>query len=245
MSLSGPEFYDDDEVFGRYSALRARPESVNETMEGPAVWELVGDPAGLAVVDLGCGAAAFGRQLLERGAAAYLGVEGSRNMAAAARQTLAGSAGRIICQPLESWQPPAASFDLAVSRLALHYLEDLPALLGRVWHALRPGGRLVYSAEHPVLTALAEGEGDGPNPTWVVDDYFAAGPRSVQWLGGEVRIYHRTIEQHVAALRAAGFALEDLREAEPRPERFADPAEFARRRRVPLFLVVAARKPAA
>ncbi|HEY1013731.1 MAG TPA: class I SAM-dependent methyltransferase [Herpetosiphonaceae bacterium] len=245
MSLSGPEFYDNDGVFDRYSAQRGDPETLNETMEGPAVWDLVGDPAGLAVVDLGCGAAAFGRLLLGRGAASYLGVEGSRNMAEAARRTLAGTDGEIICQPLEAWEPAAGAFDLAVSRLVFHYLADLPALLGRIWRGLRPGGRLVYSTQHPVLTAQAAGEGEGPSGSWVVDDYFAAGPRSVDWLGATVRIFHRTIEQHVAALRGAGFALEDLREAAPRPELFADPAELARRRRVPLFLVLAARKPIA
>jgi hypothetical protein len=76
----------------------------------------------------------------------------------------------------------------------------------------------------------------------LVDDYFASGQRVTSWLSGEVVKYHRTVEDHFAALTGAGFAVEALREAAPQPARFTDPAEYERRRRIPLFLILAARK---
>ena len=57
---------------------------------------------------------------------------------------------------------PTASFDLIYSSLVLHYIEHLSALLAEVHRALVPGGRLVFSVEHPVFTAPAE-------PGWSVN----------------------------------------------------------------------------
>ena len=74
---------------------------------------------------------------------------------------------------------------------------------------------------------------------WVVDDYFVDGPRDQRWLGATVRWYHRTIEDYVHALQTAGFTLTALRECAPRPQMIADVGELRRRRRIPLFLLLA------
>jgi hypothetical protein len=93
---------------------------------------------------------------------------------------------------------------------------------------------------HPVITSHdARASTDEPRTSWVVDDYFTPGPREQQWLGGRTTWHHRTVEDHVAALLGAGFTLTALRECAPRPERFDSAAELARRRRIPLFLLVA------
>lgn len=76
---------------------------------------------------------------------------------------------------------------------------------------------------------------------WIVDDYFVTGLRETTWLGGAVIRYHRTVEDYIAALLAAGFTLDTLRESRPDPARFADPEEYARRLRIPLFLFLAGR----
>lgn len=239
----GPDFYDDDAVFAAYAAGRARPDNPNDTIERPALLELIGDMAGLRVLDLGCGDAAFGREALERGAAAYTGVEGSRNMVAAARSTLAGTSGTAVQSTIEGWSYPPDTFDLAVSRLALHYVADLAAVLAGVHRSLSAGGRLVCSVEHPVITSCARGWESGTlRQDWIVDDYFASGRRETNWMGGRVVKYHRTVEDYFGEMQRAGFTVEQLREARPRPERFADAATYARRMRIPLFLLLAGRR---
>lgn len=58
-------------------------------------------------------------------------------------------------------------------------------------------------------------------------------------MGAQVSWHHRTIEDYVAAMTNAGLTLTSLRECEPDPTRFAgDTGELARRRRVPLFLLL-------
>jgi len=243
MSASGPEFYDDDAIFAMYMARRQRSDSPNETLEKPVVLELAGDLAGRRVLDLGCGDAAFGRLVLERGGSAYLGVEGSRNMAALARETLAGTSGEVQHSAIEGWEAPDTAFDLAVARLSLHYLADLAPVFAQVYQALATGGRFVFSVEHPVITSCDRGWPAGTaRQAWMVDDYFATGARDNAWMGGTVRKYHRTVEDYFRALQDASFVVEQLRESRPQRERFADEQLYARRRRIPLFLFLAGSK---
>ena len=60
-----------------------------------------------------------------------------------------------------------------------------------------------------------------------------------------MRKYHRAVEDYFAALQRAGFVVEQLREARPRREHFQDTETYERRKRIPLFLILAALKPAA
>jgi SAM-dependent methyltransferase len=165
-------------------------------------------------------------------------------MLALARQTLAGTRGQLQYAHIEAFEVPAfEGFDVVVSRLALHYVEDLPSVLRRVHRALVAGGRLVLSVEHPVITSCDRGWGGrGPRADWLVDDYFVTGRRETSWLGGRVVKFHRTIEDYLVALESAGFAWEALREPGPQRPAFASEAEFRRRQRIPLFLLLAARR---
>jgi SAM-dependent methyltransferase len=240
MSASGPAFYDDDAVFATYMAARQRRDGPNNTLEQPVILELAGELAGRRVLDLGCGDAAFGRLVLTRGASAYLGVEGSQNMVAAAREMLAGTAGQLQHCAIEEWQAPAGTFDLAVARLSLHYLAELAPVFAEVYRALAGGGRFVFSVEHPVITSCSRGWPAGTlRQDWLVDDYFVTGARESAWMGGIVRKYHRTIEDYFCALQDAGFVVEQLRESRPQREQFADQQTYERRRRIPLFLFLA------
>jgi SAM-dependent methyltransferase len=244
MAQSGPAFYDDNAVFTTYMARRARTDNPNDTLEKPAVLELAGDLANRRILDLGCGDAAFGREALARGCQTYVGIEGSRNMVRTAEQMLRGTMGHVVHATLESWDYPAEAFDLVIARLVLHYIQDVHAVFQRIHRTLLGGGRFIFSIEHPVITSCDRGlQPNGLRQDWLVDNYFDTGQRITSWLGGEVIKYHRTIENYVVDLQSAGFLFESLREAEPRRELFADEAIYQRRRRIPLFLLVAAHKP--
>ena len=114
-------------------------------------------------------------------------------------------------------------------------------MLAACHSSLSPGGRVVFTVVHPVITSHdARASTEELRADWVVDDYFAAGPRELDWLGAAAVWHHRTIEDYVAALQGAGFELTALRECAPRRERFGgDEAEYARRRRIPMFLLLA------
>ena len=242
--MDGPDFYDDAGAFATYQRHRARDETPNDTMEKPELLDLIGDVGGMRVVDLGCGDAQIGRELLAAGAASYLGVEPSQNMLQMARETLAGTGGQVAAATIEGWGYPPLTADLVISRLALHYVENVNQTFCKIFETLAPGGRLVFSVEHPVISSCNRALGDdGRRREWIVDDYHVSGRRVTRWLGQEVVKYHRTVEEFFAGLQLAGFTVEALREARPRREAFLREETYQRRLRIPLFLLLAARKP--
>jgi cyclopropane fatty-acyl-phospholipid synthase-like methyltransferase len=246
MAYEGPAFYDDDAIFKTYMARRQRTDNPNDTLEKPVILELAGDLANQRVLDLGCGDATFGREALTKGCQTYLGVEGSRHMVESAQQVLAETTGRVVHATLENWDYPIEAFDLVVSRLVLHYIKDIDAIFKRVHQTLVGEGRFIFSVEHPVITSCDRGwQGDGPRQDWLVDDYFTTGQRITTWMGGEVIKYHRTIEHYFVSLQRAGFLVESLREAEPQRAWFEDDGTYKRRKRIPLFLIMAGQKTSA
>jgi SAM-dependent methyltransferase len=244
MGLDGPDFYDDAGVFATYQRHRGRDETPNDTMEKPEILELIGEVAGRRVIDLGCGDAQIGRELLAAGAASYMGVEPSQNMLQLAGETLAGTTGQVVAGTIERWTAPPASADLVISRLALHYVENVEETFCRAFEALAPGGRLAFSVEHPVISSCNRSLGDdGTRRDWIVDDYHRSGRREIRWLGQDLVKYHHTVEEFFGGLQRAGFTVEALREGRPRRERFLREETYLRRQRIPLFLLLAARKP--
>lgn len=54
---------------------------------------------------------------------------------------------------IEGYAARPAAWDVVLSSLALHYVEDYAGVCRMVWDALSPGGWFIFSAEHPVFTA--------------------------------------------------------------------------------------------
>jgi SAM-dependent methyltransferase len=238
------EFYDRDDVLENYLRHRRRADNPNDAIERPIFLQVAGDLKGLDIIDLGCGDALFGREALERGARTYLGVEVSARMAALARSNVAGMAGRVENMSIEDWRAEPATADLLTSRLALNYVEDLTGVFRQMHEALRAGGRVVLSVEHPVITSNFESLSSGRRESWLVDDYFRGGARPHRWMGNEVLKFHRTLDDYLDLVQDSGLLLERVRESRPARENFQSEEEYQRRLRIPLFLFIAGRKPA-
>lgn len=240
--MSRQEFYDNPEVRAQYLAHRDRSDNPNDALERPLFLELAGNLSNLDIIDLGCGDAAFGKEALQQGARSYTGIEVSKSMVDLARQTLANTPGKVYLESIETWQAEDEA-DLVSSRLALNYVEKLEPVFQHIYQALRPGGRMVVSVEHPVITSNFASLAEGRRTTWLVDNYFQSGARVHTWLGHQITKYHHTLEEYFDLVTNAGLELERVRESRPQKENFLSEAEYKRRLRIPLFLLIAARKP--
>lgn len=238
----GPDFYDAAEVFPRYQEARAVVDEGNITLEEPYVLAFLADLQGRSVLDLGCGDGKFGESVLRAGAVRYHGIDGSDRMLAAAAARL--DPATLERADLNAWtcREPGA-WDVVTARMVVHYLDDLPALLREVRTALVPGGRLILSVEHPVVTCAYDGDfHDGVPSEMRVRRYFDEGERACEWLGSSVRKVHRTVETYVRELYEAGLALTALSEGRPVPDNFQDPRTCTARRAVPMYLTIRAEK---
>ncbi|WP_342360257.1 class I SAM-dependent methyltransferase [Terrarubrum flagellatum] len=236
--------YDDGTFFAGYSQLGRSVSGLDGAAEWPALRALLPDLGGLRVLDLGCGFGWFCRYAREQGAASVLGVDVSENMLARAVAETKDDAIRYEHADLENFAPPESSFDLIYSSLALHYVVGLEALLARIHSALAPGGRFIFSAEHPIYTAPREPrwieDSDG-RKSWPVDQYLVEGPRERDWLGASVVKQHRLIGTYVTLLLKAGLTIAHLEEWRPSEAQIAARPELGEELERPMFFLISAR----
>lgn len=240
---SDEAFFDNLNVRAYYLAHRGQPDNPNDALERPLFLELAGDLSNLDIVDLGCGDASFGKEALLQGARSYTGIEVSKAMVNVASETLVNTSGKVHHESIETWRAEGEQADLVSSRLALNYVEHLKPVFQEIYKVLRPGGRMIVSVEHPVITSNFASLAAGRRTTWLVDNYFKSGARVHLWLGQEITKYHHTLEEYFDLIIDAGFELERVRESRPQKDNFLSQAEYERRLRIPLFLFIVARKP--
>ncbi len=230
MSEPNP-LYDDPAHAAAYARV-TQTNVYNAAYERPAVREMLGDVRGLDVLDAGAAAGENSAWLAAQGAR-VVALDASAAMVQLARTRL-GDAATVLHADLARPLPLAdASFDVVLSSLTLHYLEDWLPPLRELARVLRNGGRLVLSTHHPALT-------DDP-----AADYHAVRLIEEEWgtVGTpvSVRYYHRPLERIVGDVLAAGFTLRALREPRPVAEAGGrDPVVAAKLRTRPWFLIVGA-----
>jgi len=148
-----------------------------------------------------------------------------------------------VHQDLESLRLRRKAYALVYSSLVFHYLKNLDGLLSQVRSALTPGARLVFSVEHPIVTApLKPGwsdDGSGAK-SWPVSGYLREGERATDWLVTGVIKQHRTIATYVGLLLSHGFRLAHLEEWGPTPQQIAAVPALSLERERPFFLLIAA-----
>jgi len=121
-------------LFDQYAEAydRFRP-----TYPDAVIDELLGTvPAGLEVLDVGCGTGIASRQMAQRGAK-VLGVELGPQMAEIAH----GHGVEVEIAAFEGWDAAGRTFDRVTSAQAWHWL-DLPVATAKAASVLRSGGRL-------------------------------------------------------------------------------------------------------
>ncbi|KAJ7865626.1 S-adenosyl-L-methionine-dependent methyltransferase [Mycena olivaceomarginata] len=228
--------------------------------EWPTLRKMLGDISNVRVLDLGCGFGYFCRWAQhEAGARSVHGVDVSARMLERAREFDADmhpqqqqqEGSKVVSysrEDLETITLEKGRYDLVYSSLALHYLPtpSFQRLVREVRNTLIPGGRFVFSVEHPIFTApispdttfRASGEGDAR--MWPLDSYADEGPRVRNWLAAGVIKQHRTVEAYVSGVLEAEFVLKELREWMPSEEYVRENPTDAGERDRPLFLLIAA-----
>ncbi|MDH7796881.1 SAM-dependent methyltransferase [Beijerinckia sp. GAS462] len=237
--------YDQSDFFEGYSHLARSTGGLEAAPEWPILRAMLPPVKGLRIVDLGCGYGWFCRWAQAQGAAHVLGLDLSEKMLARAREMSSGAAIVYERADLEQLALPSEAFDLAYSSLALHYLEDARRLFATVHQALVPGGRFVFSTEHPIFMAptrqgwAKDAEG---RRIWPLDRYSVEGPRTTDWLAKGVLKYHRTVATTLNLLIGAGFSIARVEEFAPTAEQIEAQPDLQEELDRPMFLLVSAKR---
>lgn len=238
--------YDDPDFFGKYSEMPRSTGGLAAAGEWEVFRSLLPELAGKQVLDLGCGFGWHCRYARAQGAAGVIGVDLSESMLSRAKAMTDDPGIQYFQAAVEDVRFLPGQFDVVLSSLALHYIEDFTGLCGQVYDMLCSGGSFVFSVEHPIFTALAAQDWHyneaGEKAHWPVDHYHEEGPRNARFLEHDVVKYHRTVSAYVTALLDAGFRISGMSELKLTAETLAQHPEWRDEQRRPMFMLMSAIK---
>jgi SAM-dependent methyltransferase len=192
---------------------------------------VLGDVAGLDVLELGCGAAQFGLVLARLGAR-VVGLDASERQLEHARENL-GASGvdmELVHGSAEKLPFEDAGFDLVVADHGANRFADPYLWMPECARVLRPRGRLAFSGGTPFEAICVNPETDTWEPR-LFRDYF--GLHRTEWPDGSVE-FELGYGDWIRLFRRSGLEVEALVEVQP-PEgapstyRTAKETDWARR----------------
>lgn len=199
----------------------------------PVIFRMVGDVAGARTLDAGCGQGYLSRLLAERGAE-VVGVEPATAMVeyALARERERRQGIRYVRADLSAPPDLGPPYDAVVCNVVLAGIPDWRAALRTCVTALRPGGLLVYSLEHPCFEDGARSwqEHGHVRVREYLREYDRVGPHGVD--------VHRPLSAYLNATVALGADLVEVAEPGLPPDLAV--AEHEAAGHVPNYVVVAA-----
>jgi len=109
---------------------------------------------------------------------------------------------------------PESYFDLVISIYALGWTPDISRTLALIHSYLKPGGKFIFSWEHPVYQCFDYDPNSGKY--FINHSYLDESPeRKPSWRGAEIILQPRKLSTYVNAICEAGLMIERLIESEP------------------------------
>ncbi len=208
----------------------------NIAYERPAMLEQI--PVSLQdkrVLDAGCAAGWYTEQLINRGANVAATDISPEMISAAIRRV--GEQADIVCLDLEEELPfEDHAFDLIVSSLTLHYLEDWRRTFKEFRRVLKQDGILLFSVHHPFTDVALLKDFQYYSTELIIDQWEKEGRVY------DVPFYRRPL-QTILNDTLSFFAIEKV--IEPKPTllfKEQAPEKYKKLLNRPNFLIVKARK---
>lgn len=245
--MAQQNIYDNEQFFEGYKKIRDNEVNANNLFEIPALFSMMPDLKGKRVLDLGCGFGEHCKQFIEQGAQKVVGIDISEKMLAVAQKENANPNISYINMPMENIGELDEKFDVVVSSLAFHYVEDYAGVVKNIYNLLEKEGIFIYSQENPLCTCHSGGD------RWTRDekgnkihlnlrDYGIEGERESVWFVDNVKKYHRTFSTIINTLINAGFSIEKMIEPLPSEKILANYPDYQDLFHKPDFLLLRVKK---
>lgn len=222
--MAKQNIFDNELFFNEYSKLREREVNANNLFELPTLYALLPELGGKRILDLGCGTGERCIDYLKRGASSVTGIDISEKMLAVAKSENSDPNITYLKMPMEDLGSLEGKYDVVISSLALHYVEDFSGIVKNVYRLLCDGGIFLFSQEHP-LTTCYSGTGDrwtrdenGKKIHANIADYCVEGRKDSTWFVEGVQRYHRMFSTIVNTLADNDFRIVKMDEPYPSEE---------------------------
>ena len=233
--------------FEGYKKIRENKINANNLFEIPALFSLMPDLKGKRVLDLGCGFGEHCKMFVDNGAEKVVGIDISSKMLEVAKQENSDPKIVYLNMPIENIFQFNESFDVVVSSLALHYVEDFVGVVQSIYTLLNTDGVFVFSQEHPLVTCHSGGnrwtrDENGEKKYVNLANYGIEGERKARWFVDNVKVYHRTFSSIINTLVEAGFSVEKMIEPLPTNDLLENYPDYKDLLHKPDFLLLKVKK---
>ncbi len=188
----------------------------NDYIEAPIVRRLLGNAKqlrGKSVLDIGCGPGVYS-SLLVRAGASVLGVDSSKVMLNATRETCEAidlpdkGQSRFVLSNFETVDLGEERFDVVLATFMLSYFSNIAEAFAKMRVHLAPRGQVITSMLHPIRMFATKRTDDG----YVVSDYFDGGVYEADFLNDNspLRLRRYNFDEIYEAAGAAGLKISGL-----------------------------------
>lgn len=245
--MQNQNIYDNDTFFNGYMEIRNNPNSYNNLIEKPALFSLCPTFKDKDVLDLGCGYGENCNEFKRLGARHVLGIDISTKMLEVANKENKSDGIDFLCMSMDDISMLQQKFDIILSSLAIHYVEDFNQLVENIAKLLHKGGYFIFSQEHPITTATQiedywTKDKDGNAQYYNLSDYSVEGLRKTNWIINDVIKYHRSFSTLMNTLHDHGMMVEKILEPIPDERIMQTFPQFKKSKHKPDFLLMKARK---
>lgn len=258
----------DEEEVGTYwnqnaeawtALARAGYDVYRDYLNTPAFFELLTDINGLTGIDIGCGEGYNTRLLAQK--AKMTAIDVSKIFIEKAKEVeKENSLGINYSIASATKLPfPNACFDFATSIMCLMDIPQPEKAIQEISRALKPGGFLQFSIEHPCFNFLNSKRlknAEGKTYAVQVENYFGGTDGEIsEWIFGntpqeiknkfpkfKIPSFHRTLSFWINTLLMSGLNIEKISEPCPGDKVISAQPSLINARAVPLFLHIRCRK---
>lgn len=218
--MAQQNIYDNEIFFAGYKKIRENQVNANNLFEIPALFSMMPNLKDKTILDLGCGFGEHCKGFVESGAKKVIGIDISEKMLEIAKQENADSKITYINMPMENIFELTEKFDIVISSLAFHYVEDFAGVVKNIYNLLNENGTFIFSQENPLCTCHSGGQrwtkDENGNKLYLnLSNYGIEGERESTWFVDNVKKYHRTFSSIINTLIETGFKIEKLIEPLP------------------------------
>lgn len=240
--------YDNPIFFKEYNDMRntKKGKSANDLIEIPTIRKMLPNLMNKKILELGCGYGENCKYFLDKGANYVLGTDISKNMLNIAKENIKCEKCEFKILAMEDISKINNKFDLIISSLSIHYIEDFEKLLNDIYNLLTEDGYFIFSQEHPIGTGTILNsecnEKDnidiGNKTYYIVSNYNQNGKRIVNWNNCNVIKFHRNFSYIINTIIKSNFKIEEILEPVPDEETLKIKPKYKNQFDKPYFLFI-------
>ena len=232
----------------------------------PSILEILGNPEGQKILDVGCGNGHLSYMLHSKGAL-VTGIDKSEEMIQVCRQNY--SYIRFLKMDITKTTDIQSTYDIAIFNNSLQDMEQYQDAIINTRKLLKINGSIIIIIKHPCfhprlqgngwkiafesdgrcsmtgygLTSLLEEKEKYKGVYFTMDNYYSNAPHCREWYGESTTSFTRTLEEYFHAIISAGFTIGEILEPRPKPDgEIEHKYLYNLLTRIPNFLVIYAKR---